>query len=104
MTTTPQTPSDAFLTSGISLGIPNDNAVDISTLDNAISVTPQGELIFKDNYTQNLTDVNGNPIPYIKLKDLSIFFFCFSLPATGHHQCALSDLYQCSCEQGFYSN
>ena len=70
MTTQNTKTSDPFIVDGISLGIPNDSATDISTLDNAISVDSDGNLIFKDNFTQNLTDVNGNPQPYIKLKDL----------------------------------
>lgn len=62
--------TEPFITNGISLGIPNDSATDISLLDNAISVDSDGNLIFKDNYTNTLTDVNGSPLPYIKLKDL----------------------------------
>lgn len=62
--------TDPFLVDGISFGIPNESATDISTLDNAITVDADGNLVFKDNFTQNLTDVNGNPQPYIKLKDL----------------------------------
>lgn len=62
--------SEPFITDGISLGIPNDSATDITSLDNAISVDGDGNLIFKDNYTQTLTDINGNKVNYIKLKDL----------------------------------
>ena len=64
------TPSEPFITDGISLGIPNDSATDITQLDNAISVDSDGNIIFKDNYTNTLTDVNGDPLQYIKLKDL----------------------------------
>lgn len=66
----PIIPSEPFITDGISLGIPNQNAVDILTLDNAISVDSDGNLIFKDNYTKTLTDINGNALSFIKLKDL----------------------------------
>jgi len=68
--TEPIIPSEPFITDGISLGIPNQSATDITSLDNAISADSDGNLIFKDNYTKTLTDINGNPLNYIKLKDL----------------------------------
>lgn len=64
------TPSEPFLTDGISLGVPNDSATDITQVDNALFVDSDGNLNFKDYYTQTLTDVNGNPLTTIKLKDL----------------------------------
>jgi hypothetical protein len=62
--------SEPFIAEGISLGIPNESATDITQLDNAISADSEGNIIFKDDYTKTLTDINGDPLQYIKLKDL----------------------------------
>lgn len=62
--------SEPFLMDGISLGIPNTSATHIEQIDNCIFVDENGELRFKDNYVKNLTDINGNPITSLSLRDL----------------------------------
>lgn len=64
------TPAEPFLTEGISLSVPNESATEISQLDNAIYVDSEGNINFRDYYTDTLTDENGNAITSIKLKDL----------------------------------
>lgn len=64
------TKADPFLTEGITLSVPNDSATDITQIENAITTDSEGNLIFRDFYTDTLTDTDGNPITSIKLKDL----------------------------------
>jgi len=66
MTETPQ----PFITDGISLGIPNTSATSVDQIDNAIFADSEGNLHFRDNYVKNLTDINGNPVQTLSLKDL----------------------------------
>jgi hypothetical protein len=63
-------PAEPFLTEGISLGVPNESATEITQIDNAIFVDSEGNINFKDYYTASLTDDDGNPLETIKLKDL----------------------------------
>lgn len=62
--------NDSFLVDGISLGIPNQSATDITTLDSAITCDISGNLVFKDQFTENLVDVDGNPKNTVTLKEL----------------------------------
>lgn len=62
--------SEPFLTEGITLGVPNDSATEITQIDNAIFVDSDGNLNFRDAKTPTLLDVDGNPLVTIKLKDL----------------------------------
>ena len=41
--------SEPFLTEGLSLGVPNDSATDISSIDNAIYVDSEGNIIYPSN-------------------------------------------------------
>lgn len=64
------TDSAPFLTDGISLGIPNTSATTVEQIDNAVFLDSNGYLNFKDNYTANLLDINGNPVNTLTLQDL----------------------------------
>ena len=68
--------SSPFLTDGISLGIPNNSATEIEQVDNAIFLDENGEMNFKDSYVAGLTDINGNKIKSLKLRDLYNLFRC----------------------------
>jgi len=59
-----------FICDGISLGIPNSDASEVSQIDNALFLDENGELHFRDEYIRTLTDILGDPIDSIKLQDL----------------------------------
>jgi hypothetical protein len=61
---------EPFLTSGISLGIPTNNPLTIENIDNAIFLDSNGEMHFKDSWVPTQTDIFGNILQTLKLKDL----------------------------------
>lgn len=64
------TNQDPFLVTGISLGIPNNNATSIENIDNAIFLDESGNLHFKDSWVPTQNDVDGIPLQSISLRDL----------------------------------
>lgn len=59
-----------FICDGISLGIPNQDAIDIKKLDNVLFLDENGYLHFRDEYIRSITDVLGDDIETITLEDL----------------------------------
>lgn len=60
-----------FICDGLSLGIPSDSPTDVSRLDNVLFLDQDGELHFRDEYIRGLTDVLGNPVETVTLRDLT---------------------------------
>lgn len=64
------TTPDPFLSTGISLGIPNSSAQTIESLDNVLFLDENGYLHFRDSWLSQQTDVDGNLIDTVTLQDL----------------------------------
>lgn len=60
-----------FICDGLSLGVPSDDPTDVTKLDNVLFLDENGELYFRDEYVRSLTDILGNPVDTISLRDLT---------------------------------
>jgi hypothetical protein len=60
-----------FICDGISLGIPTQDATNISAIDNAIFLDENGEMHFRDEYIRNSVNILGESVDTITLKDIT---------------------------------